>query len=100
MLEEQLYKNCELNLELLAQRLNVNREAVSRAINRSTGKHFAHFLNEYRVKDAVKMMAHTKHQNVGLDDIYLQVGFNSRSTFTRAFKQHTGMSPGEFRYHS
>ena len=100
MLEEQLYKNCELNLELLAQRLNVNRETVSKAINRSTGKHFAHFLNEYRVKDAVKMMARTKYQNIGLDDIYFQVGFNSRRTFTRAFKQHTGMSPSEFRYHS
>ena len=28
------------------------------------------------------------------------VGFNSRSTFARACKQDTGMSPGEFRYHS
>jgi AraC-like DNA-binding protein len=30
-------------------------------------------------------------------DIALDVGFNSKSTFNAAFRQHAGMTPREFR---
>ena len=99
MLQEQLYKNSELSLDMLAQRMELNRETISRAINRSTGKNFAHFLNEYRIKEAVKVMTNTRHHSIGLDIISEMVGFNNRTTFARAFKQHTEMTPSEFRKH-
>lgn len=97
MLTQHLYKDSTLTLDSLAKRLDVNREAVSRAINRTTGKNFTRFLNEYRIKEAIRIMADSKHRSVYIDDIYEDVGFNSRGTFYRVFKQITGLAPNEFK---
>lgn len=100
MVEGQIYRDNSLSLDTLSQKLEVTRETVSRAINRTTGKNFTRFLNEYRVKEAVRILSTGRNHTVNFDELAEQVGFNSRVTFHRAFKQLTGLPPAEFKKNS
>ncbi len=97
MTGRQLYRNSTLTLDTLARLLEVNRETVSRAINRSTGKNFTRFLNEYRIKEAIHLLSAEHRGKINFDELSEQVGFNNRTTFHRTFKQITGLPPNEFR---
>ena len=96
ILSEQFYKDPELTLNSLAEKLNISRGSLSKAIN-TTGKNFNQYINEYRIKEAVLILSSSHYQRVYMDELYEQVGFNSRSSFYRVFKQNTGLSPTEFK---
>lgn len=89
------YRNPALTAELMAEQFGIHRNLLSRAVNRSTGSNFNQYVNSFRVKEAVRIMSEKKPQ-LYLDEISEQVGFNSRTSFYRAFKQKTGLSPREF----
>jgi AraC-like DNA-binding protein/Tfp pilus assembly protein PilF len=97
MAGEQIYHNPALTLDALARMLNVNRESISRTINLTTGKNFTRFLNEYRIKEAVRVLSNARNRIINFDELAEQVGFNNRTTFHRAFKQITGLPPNEFK---
>jgi len=97
MINHQIYKDSTLTLDSLALRMNITRGVLSRAINRTTGKNFNRFVNEYRIKEAVRIISSDKYKTVYIDELSEQVGFNSRQPFYRAFKQITGLSPAEFK---
>lgn len=94
---KKLYRDFDLTLELLAKNLDVNRNYLSKAINKTTGKNFNTFINEYRVKEAIKVMSDKKSDLISIDSIALEVGFGNRISFYQAFKKITGLSPSDFR---
>lgn len=96
MSERYAYREAGLTAESLAERLGVHRNVLSRAINRATGQNFNQYVNELRVKEAVRIMGEKDHKELRIDEVYEQVGFSSRTSFYRAFKQFTGLSPIEF----
>lgn len=100
MIDQQIYRDNNLSLESLARLLGVNRETVSRSINRTTGKNFTYFLNEYRINEAVRLLSNARNRIVNYDELSEQVGFNNRITFHRAFKQITGLPPNGFKKNS
>lgn len=90
------YTDPSLTLDSLAKEVGVNRNVLSGAINTVAGRNFNNFVNEYRVKEAVRVLS-APNNNIYIDEIYEQVGFNSRTSFYRAFKSFTGLSPTEYK---
>ena len=97
MNEKKVYADPSLTLEKLADIANIQRHLLSRAINRTTGKNFSQYINEYRVKEAIRVMSSPARNGIYIDELYERVGFNSRTSFYRVFKQITGLSPSDFR---
>lgn len=97
MIEKKLFINSDLSLDMLAAELGLDRRHVSSAINACTRKNFYAYLNEYRVKEAIRIMSDVKNQNPTIDAVAFDSGFNDRRTFHRIFKQFTGLTPGAFR---
>ena len=95
MHDEHLYRQSDLTLEKVASRMKVSRVFLSQAVNRCTGRHFNNYLNEFRVRETVRIMSNSA-DNLTLEGIALESGFNSRTTLYRAFKKVTGLSPSEF----
>ncbi|WP_197027681.1 helix-turn-helix domain-containing protein [Prevotella sp. 10(H)] len=95
--KEKIYKDLDLTLEVLSKQMNVNRNYMSKAINKTTGKNFNTFINEYRIKEAIKIMSDEKSDLISLDAIALEVGFSNRTTFYQSFKKVTGLTPSDFR---
>ena len=56
--------------------------------------------NKYRIEEAKKMLVDSAHKNTTITDIYLAVGFNSKSVFYTFFKKSESITPTQFRQSS
>lgn len=92
--KEHVYLNPRLRLSELAMLLGTNRTYLSQYFNQNCESTFYDFVNDYRIHHA-KMLLHSTDDT--LETIAMNSGFNSLSTFRRAFVQREGMSPIEFR---
>jgi len=95
--DKQLHLNPETTLESVTQQMKICRTYLSQAVNRCTGDNFTAFINEYRIKEAVRLMSNTGSQRISIENIAIKVGFNNRESFYRVFKKITGISPAVFR---
>ena len=92
-----LYKESNLSLDMLAGKTNQNTTYISKAVSRCTGKTFKTWLNEYRIKEAVRLLSDKNNPNISIETVAWDSGFNDRKTFHRIFKQTTGLSPSDFK---
>ena len=92
--KEHVYLNPRLRLSELAKLLGTNRTYLSQYFNQNCESTFYDFVNDYRIHHA-KLLLHSTDDT--LETIAMNSGFNSLSTFRRAFVQREGMSPIEFR---
>ena len=92
--KEHVYLNPRLHLSELAMLLGTNRTYLSQYFNQNCESTFYDFVNDYRIHHA-KLLLHSTDDT--LETIAMNSGFNSLSTFRRAFVQREGMSPIEFR---
>jgi AraC-like DNA-binding protein len=97
MLEDKLYRNTELSVDLVARKLGVKKHYVPLAISSCMNKSFNTFVNEYRIKEAILLLSNNDTQKFTIDSIAFDVGFTDRYNFYRVFKKMTGLSPTEFR---
>ena len=96
MKQEAWYKNPALTLNDLATELNTNTRTISQAINKGTGLNFNDFCNQFRVEAVVRELEKQVHESHTLLGIAFSCGFNSKSTFNRAFKKFKGTSPKDY----
>jgi AraC-like DNA-binding protein len=96
MQDEKLFEDAELTLSQLAKQLSTNTSLLSKIINTGFGMNFNDFVNEYRVNAVIEKLKAGEQKNQTLLGIAFDCGFNSKATFNRAFKKHTGLSPKEW----
>lgn len=92
---ERAYSDEDLTLASLARELEISPPQLSEILNDHIQKSFTHFINEYRVTEAQNLIE--KEPERTLLSIAHAVGFNSKSSFNRAFKHFTGETPQEFK---
>ncbi len=96
LMVEEIYKDPELTLSGLSKKVNSNPSVVSRVINQGFQMNFNDFINKYRVEAVVRMLQKGVYKNQTLLAIAFDCGFNSKSTFNRAFKKSISCSPKEY----
>jgi AraC-like DNA-binding protein len=96
MLIDKIYENPELSIYHLAQKLATHPKKISQVINQGFSMNFNDFINQQRVKAVIQKMEAGEHSLQTLLGLALECGFNSKSTFNRAFKRLTALSPNEY----
>lgn len=91
---DKIYQEPAIGRAEMARELDVGEATLSRIINIHYGKTIPQILNEYRVKDAQRLLKETA---VPVQDVFAESGFNSITTFNRVFKELVGDSPKEYR---
>lgn len=95
--DESLFCQENFSLQTLAQLCDTNQRYASQIINETMGINFASLLNEKRIKVACQRLMDTdKYGNLTIEAVIADLGFKSRSTFSKTFKRITGLTPGEF----
>ena len=97
MKAKRYYLDAELSLNSLAKELGISIHELSRIINTGMRKNFNDFVNEFRIQDIARRMKDPKYDRITLLGIAYDCGFNSKTTFNRAFKQFLGQSPAEYK---
>lgn len=93
---KEIYKNPNLTLTDVALHIETNRNIISKVINQEFSMNFNDFVNERRAEAVIKQLKDGAHVKNTLISIALDSGFNSKATFNRAFKKHTGTTPRQF----
>jgi AraC-like DNA-binding protein len=94
--DQKIFLDPNISLKKLANKLNTNSTYLSRLINHNYQTNFTGFINEYRIKEAQKLMTEKTGQYLSIEGIAMKVGFRSKSVFNPAFKKHTGVTPSYY----
>ena len=97
MKKEQPFLESSLTINDLSRMMEMPPHQLSRIINRHFGMNFFEFVNQYRIEYFKKLAADPKYHHYSLLGLGLECGFNSKSSFNRVFKEHTGLTPGAAR---
>ena len=94
--EKPLYREPLLTVSDLAAHLEVPSKSVSAAINQGMDMNFNDLINSYRVEAIVRRLRADEHREFTLLSLALDCGFNSKTTFNRAFKKKMGATPRQY----
>lgn len=95
-----LFLEAKLQLQEVADMLNVTTHNLSQTINSIGGKPFYDFVNDYRVKHLQKLLADPTKKRFTILALGMDSGFNSKASLNRIFKAETGLSPKEYQLRS
>ncbi len=93
---DELYLNPRLKISNLAQALQVPSHHISQVMSNDMNTNFYQLVNHYRVEFSKDLLKSERLQQVSIQAIGLECGFSNKTSFYRAFKKHTGMTPTEF----
>jgi AraC-like DNA-binding protein len=94
---EKPWRDSELTLATLAERLNSTPHKLSEVLNAEIGQTFYDFVNGYRVREVQRRIKAGDARALKMLALALDAGFASKSTFNQAFKKHTSQTPSGFR---
>jgi AraC-like DNA-binding protein len=94
---DQPWRNAELTLADLAERLGTTPHKLSEVLNAQVGETFYDFVNGYRVREVQRRIAAGDAEAKKILSLAMDAGFASKSTFNDVFKKHTGQTPSAFR---
>lgn len=96
MLEKKPYLNQKLLKKELAQLLGVNNPELARLLNERIGMNFFEYINYYRIKEFISLTETERAKHLTFFGLAQEAGFNSKTTFNKAFKSLMGSSPSEY----
>jgi AraC-like DNA-binding protein len=94
MSEDRLHLDPNLSLGKLSRRVGAAPNLVSQTLNETLERTFFDYVNDRRIETA---MGWLKETETSVLDIAVAVGFNSRSTFYKAFWARAGRTPQDYR---
>ena len=93
MAEEKPYLNPDLTLRVLADKMDIPANHLSRLLNEGFDKNFSEFVNSYRLEIFKTKMADPELQHLTILGLAYESGFNSKTVFNSFFKKMTGKTP-------
>ena len=92
-LQEQ-FRDPSLSLEQLGERFQISPYYLSRIFKEQKGVALPSYILSLRIEYAKKLLTTT---SCSIEEVALQSGFVSSSTFVKAFKKNEGITPGAYR---
>jgi ligand-binding sensor domain-containing protein/AraC-like DNA-binding protein len=94
---ENLYRNADLTLRSLAEKMSISTHLLSQILNEELNRGFADFINSYRIKEAQKILQSPGGAQKKMAVVAFEVGFNTVVAFYNAFKKYTDMTPAQYK---
>ncbi len=94
---EKLFLDENLTLKKLSNNLQISEKKLSIFLNTNLNTKFADYINFYRVEAVKEKLKSEDYDKLTLLAISEECGFNSKASFYRIFKKHTGISPAQYK---
>jgi len=96
MINEKVFLQSDLTLADVSEMLQTSTNNVSWLLNQVYKTTFYDFINQYRVKEFLKKVKNKEHLKHTILALSMDVGFNSKSTFNKAFKNTMHETPSNY----
>ncbi len=96
MQRDKFYKESDVSLDRLAERVGTSRHNASQVINEHFGTSFFDLINAYRIEEAKELLASNAYKDITIQEIAFEVGYNNKVTFNKAFKKATSLTPTQY----
>ena len=83
----------KISVENIAEELQVSASYLSRKFKNATGLTYLDFLNQYRIRQAIKLLETGRYKVYEVSDM---TGFTDYKHFSAVFRRYTNQSPSEF----
>ena len=93
---EKPYLNPDLKIADLAKALGIPSHHISQVLGEELNTNFYDIINRYRVSKAKELLQSDLLSKISIQAIGQECGFNSKTSFYRAFKKSTDMTPMQF----
>ncbi len=94
--EDKIFKENNLSLEMLSEKLETTRHNASQVINEHFKMNFSELMNKYRIQEAVEILKKDEFNNLKIIQIAYEVGFNNKVTFNKSFKKYLSQTPSQY----
>lgn len=94
---EKYYRQNTASLISVSGKVGETPHRVSQVINEQFKMNFFLWLASYRIEEAKKILSGQDRGKFKIEEIAEMVGYNSKSSFNKAFKAMVGMTPAQFR---
>ena len=94
MKKNNVWRDPDLSLNILASELFTNRTTLALAMRENGYENYTNYINRLRIDDFIQQMESGESEN--FQEAFYFVGFRSRGTALRNFRQFTGMTPSEY----
>jgi len=95
--QDKLFLKNNLTISEVSKRLNIPSHHISQMLSTNVKMTFNQYVNEKRINHAKSILAHPKNNMYKIEALSLEMGFNNKVTFYKAFKKHVGMTPSQFK---
>ena len=90
---EKNIENADFNVEMFCREIGMSRMHLNRKLKGLFNQSPSEFIRIIRLKRAAQLLVDGQ---LNVSEVIYKVGFNSRTYFTKAFKQYYGVSPKEY----
>ncbi|MBD3917866.1 response regulator [Paenibacillus sp. PR3] len=91
----QLHKSSQLSINDLAAKFHVSPSYISRIIKRFTNTTFVQYYMDLKIEEACKQLQ--AKPDLKIKELSDALSFSDQHYFSRVFKDHTGLSPSEYK---
>ena len=93
---EQLYLNSNISLTMFSKKVNIPKSIISKSLKETGYDNFNSYVNAYRIEGVKKLLLNESYKKYSIVAISKEVGFNSRASFYKNFKERVGISPSDY----
>ena len=93
---EKIYRQNNINLATVSDKLGTTRHNTSQVINEHFGLNFFELINKYRIDEAKEILKNDKKKSLNIIDVAYEVGFNNKVTFNKSFRKQLSLTPSQF----
>lgn len=95
--EKKPYLDGNLRILNVSNEIGISQHHISQALNMYLDKNFNDYVNERRFEHAKRLIEDVSNQEMRINEIAFNSGFNNKTTFNNIFKKHLGKTPKEYK---
>jgi AraC-like DNA-binding protein len=94
--DEKIYLDPNISLHVFSNKIGVTAQILSAFLNEELDISFNDLINKYRVEEFKKLINQPENEVLTIIAVAKKCGFNSKSSFNRAFKKFIGTTPSDY----
>ncbi|MGQ1785656.1 helix-turn-helix domain-containing protein [Saccharicrinis sp. GN24d3] len=94
---EKPYLKGQMTIRQLSDNIGIPQNEISYIIQQKTDKYYCDYMNAFRVEALKEKLDSPKLNEFTVLSLGLECGFASKTSLNRIFKQHTSVTPSEYR---